>query len=178
MNVKQKLTSEENIEWTLADLIDFEILLDEDTKTDYTELSERDGDIRRELITGLSDAECNALQQDTPENRRRWLHQWLQVRKKQTDAGKKNIDKYVTLGHNTCLKGAKRISRHFCPSHFCARQLPGSTNEWSSHEHKCQDRPGSAVNDGRGRFPGDRRDRRQGQANLFPDDLRWRRLVG
>ncbi len=87
--VSDTLTSDSKHEgrgtcWRLADLIDYELLLEEDVSRESAALEERDGSFREKLIGGLSENERKRREPDTTENRRWWLFQWLRFRQLQT----------------------------------------------------------------------------------------------
>jgi len=72
--------SQPNTEWTLADLIDFELLLDADKNADSKEVAQRNVKIRHELSQKVPAEQLKELEKDTVPNRRWWLHQWQQRR--------------------------------------------------------------------------------------------------
>ncbi|MFC5049958.1 DUF2868 domain-containing protein [Rubritalea spongiae] len=67
-------------QWTLAQLIDYELYLDADKHLEHNALVQRDSEIRTHILAHTTD---QASQEDTPRNRRWWLHQWLSVRQQQ-----------------------------------------------------------------------------------------------
>lgn len=67
-------------EWTLGDLIDFELLVDADKKADPQEVMQRNDRIREEIAAELSKEQLDDLVTDSAANRRWWLHRWLQRR--------------------------------------------------------------------------------------------------
>ncbi len=74
--------------WGLADIIDYELLLEADTKADPTEqqqIAQRDSSIRQQLLEQLGEAERKSREHDSIQNRRWWLHQWVRIR---SDSGK------------------------------------------------------------------------------------------
>lgn len=67
--------------WALADLIDFELFVEEDSKADPTELERRDAGIREKVVDLLPESEKRRFESNSPENRRWWLHHWVIARR-------------------------------------------------------------------------------------------------
>ncbi len=79
--------------WTLPDLIDYELLMEEDEAVEALphQIKERDERIRKRVISTCGQEQVDQRGQSSPANRRWWLYNWLQFRRRKDRATGESI---------------------------------------------------------------------------------------
>jgi hypothetical protein len=77
--------NETNVTWTWVDLMDYELLMHNDRTCDSGDRNLRDEAIRKKLLQDSSEPDSFKIDLDDVEERRYYLHQWLEFRRKSHD---------------------------------------------------------------------------------------------